>query len=465
LYNLPEVAKAHEVIIVEGEKDADILVRLSDPTGAKFISTTCPMGAKKWRSHYNQYLKDKNVVLIPDNDPQGKEHVEQIASSLYGTARSIKIVKLPDLPDKGDITDFGRNSTDDGETAEQLSVLIENAPVYKPQSTNAYESAILTTQDFCKLIIEPRKLYIHPWLKEDSVNLLSGSRGVGKTFAGLGILDAVTKESAFGPWECQNSVPCLFLDGEMTVSDNQERIELLRLNTDRKSPLYFYSDAYANRLGLPRAQLVDEEWRFQMKELLLKLGVKLWVVDNIASLASGLDENVKKDWDPINQWLLELRFAGICSVLLHHTNKEGGQRGTSAREDNLDISILLKPPFDYTPEEGARFIFRFSKARIANKHLNLIGDAEFKLIQDQSGYYTWSYSNIQQDKKREVLKYIGEGLNQKTIADIVGISKGYVSKIVKEAIDKGYINAKGKNIKLTIQGKNHISDLLYKPDN
>ena len=32
-----------------------------------------------------------------------------------------------------------------------------------------------------------------------------------------------------------------------------------------------------------------------MKEQLLHLGVKLWVVDNIASLAPGLDENVKQE--------------------------------------------------------------------------------------------------------------------------------------------------------------------------
>jgi putative DNA primase/helicase len=84
-----------------------------------------------------------------------------------------------------------------------------------------------------------------------------------------------------------------------------------------------------------------------MKRIILTRGVKLWAVDNIASLASGIDENAKKEWDPINSWLLDLRFAGITTLLLHHTNKEGGQRGTSAREDNIDTSLILKQPADY----------------------------------------------------------------------------------------------------------------------
>ena len=83
-----------------------------------------------------------------------------------------------------------------------------------------------------------------------------------------------------------------------------------------------------------------------MKSILLTRKIELWIIDNLASLASGLDENAKKDWDPINAWLLELRFAEISTIMLHHVNKDGGQRGTSAREDNLDISVLLKSPHD-----------------------------------------------------------------------------------------------------------------------
>ena len=58
LYQLPKVVNASEVLIVEGEKDCDNLAKIG------FVATTCPMGAKKWRDDYNQWLKGKNIILI-----------------------------------------------------------------------------------------------------------------------------------------------------------------------------------------------------------------------------------------------------------------------------------------------------------------------------------------------------------------------------------------------------------------
>jgi putative DNA primase/helicase len=142
--------------------------------------------------------------------------------------------------------------------------------------------------------------------------------------------------------------------------------------------------------------------------------------------------------------LLELRFAGISTIMLHHTNKEGGQRGTSAREDNIDASILLKQPHDYIPEDGARFIVHFSKARVPTKDLKLVSDTEIKLIEDESGNYLWVHTNVRQERKLEVIKLLDEGLDQKSICDAVGYSKGQVSKIKSWAIDEGILSKQGK---------------------
>ena len=130
--------------------------------------------------------------------------------------------------------------------------------------------------------------------------------------------------------------------------------------------------------------------------------------------------------------------------MLHHTNKEGGQRGTSAREDNIDASILLKSPHDYVPEEGARFVVHFSKARVPTKDLKLISDTEFKLIEDESGDYLWTHNNVRQERKIEVVKLLDEGLDQKSICDAVGYSKGQVSKIKSWAVNEGILSKQGK---------------------
>ena len=438
LYNLSDVLKAKEVLICEGEKDADNLKRLG------FTATTCPMGAKKWKGEYNEPLRGKKVVLIPDNDNEGKEHMAQIGAALNGTTKNLKWLELPGLPSKGDVSDFINTFTDKDEAAERLSILIENAKPYEPPKKATIEDSILEIGQFCELDLTERQEYLSPWIKEGSIGLISGWRGTGKTWFAMGFLDAISRGESFGPWECMVSVPCLLLDGEMPTQDIVERSNDLRLTLARENPFYIYSDAHANHLGLPRAHLASDTWRQKMKRILITRGVKVWVIDNLASLASGLDENTKKDWDPINSWLLELRFSGISTIMLHHVNKEGGQRGTSAREDNLDISMMLKLPHDYTPEDGCRFITHFSKARVPTSNLNLIGDTEFKLIQDEAENHIWTWGSVKKRTRNEVLILLDEGMTQAEVCKTLSTDKGLISRIRKQAIREGILTSKNK---------------------
>ena len=438
LYRLQEVLKAKEIIIVEGERDTDTVVELG------FDATTCAMGAKKWRDTYNEALKGKDVVLIPDNDNEGREHMTKIAISLNGTAKTLKWIELPDLKSKGDISDWVTRFEDKNEAAESLSLMIDRADLYEPPKKASFEDAILETQAFNTIDLPPKRQIIDPWLSEQSISLIAGWRGTGKTWFAMSLLDAITRGEPFGPWNMGVCVPCLYLEGEMPAQDVKERLKDLNPNQERKQPFYVYSDAYANTLGLPRANLIAETWRTTMKRILTTRGVKLWVVDNLASLTGGIDENAKRDWDPVNAWLLELRFAGIATMLLHHTNKGGSQRGTSAREDNIDTSIMLKRPFDYVPEDGAKFILNFQKARVATKDLGLIGDTQFQLTQNEIGQLTWTWGNVRRETKVEALRLIDEGATNQEIIEALGVTKGRVSQIRKSAINEGMLSMKGK---------------------
>lgn len=126
LYRLPEVLQAVErgetVFIPEGEKDCDNLTRIG------LTATTSPMGAGKWRDHYSEHLKGANVVILPDNDEPGRKHAQQVAQSLHGKAKSIKILELPGLPPKGDVSDWLAA----GGTKEELLRLAQEAPEWEP---------------------------------------------------------------------------------------------------------------------------------------------------------------------------------------------------------------------------------------------------------------------------------------------------------------------------------------------
>jgi len=119
LYHLPELIRStNPVLIVEGEKDVENLKRMG------FTATTSPMGAGKWKVSYNKYLKDKEVILIPDHDQPGYQHCQKIGQSLRGISENIKWLELPGLEEKEDISDW----IEKGNTKEKLLQLIEEAP-------------------------------------------------------------------------------------------------------------------------------------------------------------------------------------------------------------------------------------------------------------------------------------------------------------------------------------------------
>lgn len=106
LYHLPELLRAgpdRPVYIPEGEKDVETLRELG------FVATCNPGGAGKWSllaRGMNENLRGREVIILPDNDVPGHEHAEQVAGALHGVAGNVRILKLPDVPSKGDVSDW-----------------------------------------------------------------------------------------------------------------------------------------------------------------------------------------------------------------------------------------------------------------------------------------------------------------------------------------------------------------------
>ena len=137
LYRLPELlaaGTAATVFLCEGEKDVDRLCELG------LVATTNPHGAGKWRDEYNAFFEGREVVILPDNDDAGREHAKTVATALDGIAASVRVVELPNLPDKGDVSDW----LDAGGDAEQLCIMAENAPEWTAAKAVTLQTAIAT---------------------------------------------------------------------------------------------------------------------------------------------------------------------------------------------------------------------------------------------------------------------------------------------------------------------------------
>jgi len=124
LYNLHKISQAivneETIFIPEGEKQCDNLEKIG------LLGTTNPLGAGKWHDSYSDALTFANVVVLPDNDTPGENHGKQVATSLLSTVKSVKILHLPDLPEKGDVSDW----LEKGGTKEKLLELVNDAPYH-----------------------------------------------------------------------------------------------------------------------------------------------------------------------------------------------------------------------------------------------------------------------------------------------------------------------------------------------
>jgi putative DNA primase/helicase len=99
LYRLPEVLETPIVFVVEGEKDVESL------HDRGFVATTNCGGAKAaWLDSYTETLRDRECILVPDNDQVGWERVAKIVKALIGTAARISVLDLP--RDYKDISDW-----------------------------------------------------------------------------------------------------------------------------------------------------------------------------------------------------------------------------------------------------------------------------------------------------------------------------------------------------------------------
>ncbi len=135
LYRLPELIAAPQdalIVAAEGEKDADnVAAKLG------FVATCNPGGAvkkgkgkdhkSKWREEYNSYFIGRDVAIPADNDDAGRDHANDVARNLARVARRVRIVELPGLPPKGDISDW----ITAGGTREQFEQLVDASPEFQ----------------------------------------------------------------------------------------------------------------------------------------------------------------------------------------------------------------------------------------------------------------------------------------------------------------------------------------------
>jgi predicted ArsR family transcriptional regulator len=129
LYRLPQLQAADSnawVFITEGEKDANAFACHG------LVATTNPGGAGKWKHVEDASLVGRHVAIIPDADEAGRKHALDVANRLCRRAADVRIVELPGVPDKGDVSDWLAA----GHSPEELLELVKHTPSFVKEEMN-----------------------------------------------------------------------------------------------------------------------------------------------------------------------------------------------------------------------------------------------------------------------------------------------------------------------------------------
>ena len=131
LYALPGLTKYPDatVFVTEGERDSDSLIALEQ------CATTVASG--KWDGVDLEPLRGRECIVLQDNDDAGHKKALDAAKHLHGIAATVRIVLLPDLPDKGDVSDW----LNAGHSVDDLIEVCFAAPLWEPIAGVAEQGA------------------------------------------------------------------------------------------------------------------------------------------------------------------------------------------------------------------------------------------------------------------------------------------------------------------------------------
>ena len=309
----------------------------------------------------------------------------------------------------------------------------------------ALDSGATTSMQLSTLQIVPRPKVIDTWCYQGDLGFIFAARGIGKTWLGMYMAHCLATHQAIGPWATHTESIVLYLDGEMPPSDVKLRDRSLGKPTDNL--IYVNHEILFERTS-HIMNLANIEMQVAIIEMCKEKTVNVLFLDNLSTLAAGIDENNAVDWDQIFPWLMQLRRNHVTVIFIHHAGRNNEMRGHSKREDPSAWILRLDNPNDADDElEGAHFVSRFTKWRNANK---------------QPKTYEWVFSpqtngevivRVDLSSPIDVFRHLVElGLNTcSMIAEEMKVSNGYVSQLATRAASEGWLEIKGRKYEFIIK--------------
>lgn len=307
---------------------------------------------------------------------------------------------------------------------------LDRMTIYEPEdpadwSIDEPNLELVGFDEFMSREFTQAKYLLEPWLTVPGLSMVFAERGVGKTMFTSSVALAVSTGTDFLAWKSGRIRRVLVIDGEMPAADLRDRyLRLGKAMGCLPSPedlVFLCADLCP--AGLP--DLGTEEGQQALEPYLQ--GFDLIIVDNLSTLVRSGAENEADAWGVVQMWAIRQRSAGRSVLLVHHSGKNGAQRGTSRREDVLGTVIQLKRPAGYIVADGAKFEIHFTKTR------GFYGPAAEPIEAQLNSEGRWSWSPVNQAQAELAAELFQKGETVRDVATKLGVSASTISKWLKEA--------------------------------
>ncbi len=285
--------------------------------------------------------------------------------------------------------------------------------------------------DFLRITFPKMEPILGKWLEPQSLSMIYGPRGGGKTYLALSIAYAISTGRDLFDWKVASPKKVVYLDGEMAAHALQARLRKMVRSNENVNPremLRIVTPDLQKGI-LPDIATIEGQ---RMINCAIHPDTDVIIVDNLSSWSKAGGEDAET-WAPIAAWALKLRSEGKTVIFIHHAGKSGAQRGTSRREDHLDTVIALRRPPQSKPSDGAYFELHFEKSR--NQTGTDVEPFFAQLFDDDDGNQRWDWGPIAlpvDARKMEAKEMEGRNMSRAAIAKHFGVNPSTITRWLNE---------------------------------
>jgi hypothetical protein len=354
-YRLPELLAAdpgETLFVVEGEKDADRLA-----AEGLLVTTShggCGGTDRAWPRFRDEWFAPHPAVILPDNDPGGMSHARKVAARLRGVCPSVKVLDLPGLPARGDVSDWldaGGDLDDLGrlafaapewDPAAEGPVCIDEAPGADADDADSIEAADVPMTCLADVRPVPVEWLMPGRIPLGKITLIAGDPGLGKSYMTMDLIARVSTsgEIPCGGGELVRGGSVVLLSAEDDLADTiRPRLDAAGADVSRVHALSTI------RLAGGQFAPFDLSYMAHLEHAVRRLSdTRLVIIDPVTSYVGGkVDDNKNVGLRAVLGPLAEMAARRRVAVLLiTHLNKGSQTKALTRVTGSLAYAALAR---------------------------------------------------------------------------------------------------------------------------